>query len=579
MMRWYPIIPPGGHGVLDAYSAQSRNIGDLLSDNLKGKIVVPQFQRGYSWGKKHVEDFWTDISEFQKESVVKGGRDAHFFGPIVIMQDENDSLVTYILDGQQRLATATILFSVLRDLAYDLQTSEGKSFGDDIQNHLISKEDYGLSLQMGVLDRDYFRDTIQTHPPTSKKPKIKSHRNISKAREILYAATKSTLPSDPVAALKLLSSLRIIVRRDFVMASIPVRSQRDAFKIFETLNDRGLRLSVPDLLLNFLMGLAADDPERDQIRKYWDGMIEGMGKKDVGQFLRHIWVSKYGDLKNVDLYTALKKHIEDKKVKSIDFAQTCSEECEKYIELLRANKDDLGESAAKNVNALINDLGFDQTLPLLLSAHMLLDKGELDKVARLVLVFVTRYSMLLGLDISGLENTMYALAKEIRDLPKTKVISHIKETLVKRAPDDKQLLAMKVDGEQMELMQQDAVYIMSRLANKMQSKTKEITLNESNLEHVFPKNPSSDWTNKDELEEYLWHLGNLTMLGKRINGAIGNAGYTTKRAYYEKNTELKMTQELAKQYSTWNVASIHKRASQLLPKILEVWNFNNTSFV
>lgn len=565
--------------MFDAYSAQSRTIGDLLSDSLKGTVVVPQFQRGYSWGKKHVEDFWADVVEFQKESLAKGGRDAHFFGPIVVMQNENDKLITYILDGQQRLATASILFSVLRDLAYELQTQEGKSFGDDVQNHLITKEDYGFCLQMGVLDQEFFRNTIQTHPPIATKARIKSHRNISKAREILYAAIKRTLPSDPSLAVKSLSSLRTIVRRDLVMASIPVRSQRDAFKIFETLNDRGLRLSVPDLLLNFLMGLAANDPERDQIRKYWDGMIVGMGKKDVGQFLRHIWVSKYGDLKNIDLYTALKKHIEDKKVDSLDFARTCSEECDKYIELLRANKDDLGESAAKSVGALVNDLGFEQTLPLLLSTHMLLDDGDLDKVSRLVLVYVTRYSMLLGLDISGLENTMYSLAKEIRALPKDKIIAHIKDTLVKRAPDNKQLLAMKVDGEQMDLMPQDAVYIMSRLANKMQSKTKEVALSESNLEHIFPKNPSAEWENQDELEEHLWHLGNLTMLGKRLNGTVANSGYDKKRAYYEKATELVMTQELAKKYPKWDVVAVQDRAKHLLPIILEVWNFNNTSYV
>ena len=145
------IFTTGGQDVFDAYTAQSKTIGDLLSDSLKGTVVVPQFQRGYSWGKKHVEDFWADVAEFQKESLVKGGRDAHFLGPIVVMQNENDKLKTYILDGQQRLATATILFSVLRDLAYELQTSEGKSFGDDVQNHLITKEDYGFCLQMGVL--------------------------------------------------------------------------------------------------------------------------------------------------------------------------------------------------------------------------------------------------------------------------------------------------------------------------------------------------------------------------------------------------------------------------------------------
>jgi hypothetical protein len=564
--------------VIDAYNAQTRMIGDLLGESLKGQVVVPQFQRGYSWGKKHVGDFWKDVLEFQKQSGNKNSRDAHFLGPIVVLHNEGEKDTTYILDGQQRLATATILFSVLRDLAAGLNTQEAKSFADDIQNHQIKKEDYGLCLQMGLLDRSYFQETIQQYPPQSLKPKIKSHKNIKSARDLLVASVKATLPSDPVLALKALQALRTTVRRDLVVASIPVRSERDAFKIFETLNDRGLRLSVPDLLLNFLMGTAHDDAERIQIRKSWDGIIEAMGKRDVGIFIRHIWVSKYGDLKNIDLFTALKGHIEESKVSSLEFAQTCSSECDRYVELLRASKDDLGV-AARAVNTLVNEVAFEQTLPLLLSAHTLLEAGELDKVARLVLVFVTRYSMLLGLDMSGLENTIYGLAREIRGLPTKKIVSHIKSVLTLKAPNDEQLLAMKVEGDQLELMPQDAVYMLSRLAFKMQTKTKELALGESNLEHVFPKKPDAGWANTNALEDYLWHLGNLTMLGKKMNGAIGNAPYATKRPYYQANTELVMSQNLAEHYKEWNLEAVQQRAKNLLPLIIEVWNFDNTSYV
>ena len=294
--------------MFNAYDADSRNIGDLLSDNLKGRIVVPKFQRGYSWKKKHVEAFWEDIRRFQKESQAKGGPDKYFLGPIVVMQDENNKEIIYLLDGQQRLATSTILFSVLRDTARDLPSQEAANFVYELQNHLISKEDYGFCLEMGVLDRDYFKATIQTNPPKTEKPKIKSHRNIQKAKEVLMEKVKSVLPAgDPAGALKELHSLRRIVRADLIMASIPVSSQRDAFRIFETLNDRGLRLSVPDLLLNHLMGYATTDDERNRIRKYWDGMVEGMGRRDINQFLRHVWISKYGDLKSEDLFHGIEE--------------------------------------------------------------------------------------------------------------------------------------------------------------------------------------------------------------------------------------------------------------------------------
>lgn len=566
--------------MLDAYSAQSTSIGNLLGESLKGKVVVPEFQRGYSWGKKHVEAFWKDIKRFQNETQQKDGPDNYFLGPIVVMQpeDKDKKGTTYILDGQQRLATATILFSVLRDLAKALNTTEGGSFGDDIQNHLITKEDYGYSLELGELDRDFFKATIQSSPPVITKPKIRSHRGILRARDILMQSVKQTLSSDPAAALKELTALRTIVRRDLIMASIPVKSQRDAFRIFETLNDRGLRLSVPDLLLNFLMGLAKNDDERKAIRKYWDGMIEGMGNKDAGQFLRHVWVSKYGDLKNVDLFTALKEHIESNKIQAGDFAHTCAEDCNSYLELLRARKEEIGD-AAPHVNAVVSDLGFDAALPLLLSTYTVLDKQGLEKVARLLSVFVTRYAIFAQLDPSGLENTLYSLARAVRTEEKGKVLPLIKNTLVQKAPGNKQLEALKLDGDNFLLEQEEAVYVLSRLANKLQSQTKELALNESNLEHIFPKNPSAEWKNTSDLEPYLWHLGNLTMLGKRLNTEVANTGFAKKREHYEKKTELKITQQLAKDYNSWDVAAVQKRAKQLMSLVLQVWDFDNPSYV
>jgi uncharacterized protein DUF262/uncharacterized protein DUF1524 len=568
-----------GGDMLDAYNAQPKSIGDLLSDSLKGTVVVPEFQRGYSWGKKHVEAFWEDVRRFQRESRVKDGPDRYFLGPIVIMQPDDKKEITYILDGQQRLATATILFSVLRDLALELKTNEATSFADDIHNHLITKEDYGYCLQMGALDREFFQETVQSHPPTSKKPTLRSHRNILKAREVLIAAVKQTLSADPSAALKELSSLRTIARRDLIMAAIPVKSQRDAFRIFETLNDRGLRLSVPDLLLNYLMGSAKTDAERTAIRKYWDGMIQGMGKRDISLFLRHIWVSKYGDLKNQDLFTALKEHIDENELKTLDFAKICAEECDRYLELLRARKEEL-DGAAPYINTLVNELGFEVTLPLLLSAHSVLETSGLERVVKWLLVFVTRYTIFLSLDPSGLENTMFSLAKDIRKLPNGKILSHIKATLVRKAPDNAQLEAMKVDGDDFLLIEQsDAVYIVSRIANYLQSNTKEISLNESNLEHIFPKNPAAEWKKAEELEPYLWHLGNLTMLGKRLNGNAANAGYSVKRAYYEKNTELEISKRVAADFQTWGKMAIEKRAKQILPLITKIWDFNNPSRV
>jgi hypothetical protein len=99
------------------------------------------------------------------------------------------------------------------------------------------------------------------------------------------------------------------------------------------------------------------------------------------------------------------------------------------------------------------------------------------------------------------------------------------------------------------------------------------------LEHVFPKKPSSEWANPENLEPFLWHLGNLTMLGERLNSGVANRGYPTKREHYKRVSELAMTQQLAKDYATWDEAKIKARAQKLAPYIVEVWSFDNPSRV
>ena len=67
------------------------------------------------------------------------------------------------------------------------------------------------------------------------------------------------------------------------------------------------------------------------------------------------------------------------------------------------------------------------------------------------------------------------------------------------------------------------------------------------------------------------------MLGAKLNGNVGNEVLPLKKPYYAKNTELEMTQEIAKKYQAWDVAAILKRATEMIPLIIEVWNFDNPS--
>lgn len=335
--------------------------------------------------------------------------------------------------------------------------------------------------------------------------------------------------------------------------------------------------------------MAASDADRKSLRELWNEMMTAMGRRDITRFLRHMWVSKYGDLKSQDLFSALKDHIEKGNISSLAFAQDCSAECTRYVELLEA-KDEHFAKGAPYIRTLIRDLDYQSALPLLMSAYLFVSSPDLEQIARWLLVFVTRYSIVMKLDSSGLETVFFKLAREIRTKmadPKTgnpepknakTTLAYLKGELKKNAPTDQQI---KATMPNLLLDQEEAVYLISRIAAKMQSSTKEVGINESNLEHIFPKKPSSEWPNPEKLEPFLWHAGNLTMLGERLNAGtlVANLGFPAKRAHYQKASELAMAQQIAKDYKAWDEAAIKDRATKLEPYITEIWNFDNPSRV
>jgi hypothetical protein len=554
------------------------------------------YQRGYMWQKRHVEAFWQDIVTQQLASKLKGGIEQHFLGPIVTLWDSKDN-VYYILDGQQRLATATILLCVIRDVAREVGAKTGvqalPDFAAVTQSQFIQRDDSLYSLELGQTDANYFRDTIQLDPPIATTgAKLRTHRNIKDAHKILHDKVWSLVnKKDPPLALVDLKDLRQVIASDLIMANIRVDTHQEAFRIFETLNDRGLRLSVPDLLLNYLMGKAPDTNHKD-IRNLWTQMLERMGKHDISRFLRHMWVSNFGDLKKEDMFSALKKHIEEHSIASLDFARLCMDECEKYVQLITVDEDQLDKDAVPYVRALVRELDFQSGLPLLLSSYSLLQKDDFIKVTKWLLVFVTRYSIVSNLDSAGMEDLLFDLAREVRSKFVTKngepvdpgtskrCAAIIKEVLSKNAPVDSAIIAKVPD---LILDAGDAKYVVTRLARYMQSKTKEITLNESNLEHIFPQNPDEqEWggkVNQEKLEPYLWHIGNLTIYGKRLNREAANKEFPIKREQYESKSEIEMTLAIARDYRVWDEMTIKDRATKLAKKVAEVWDFDNPSRV
>ncbi len=93
--------------------ADATTLLKFIKDNQKNQLVIPIYQRVYSWEKEQCKQLWDDIIKIGGNDKMDG----HFIGSILYVLDRithsNNALL--IIDGQQRLTTITLLLTALRD--------------------------------------------------------------------------------------------------------------------------------------------------------------------------------------------------------------------------------------------------------------------------------------------------------------------------------------------------------------------------------------------------------------------------------------------------------------------------------
>jgi hypothetical protein len=562
--KLYPYFKSKEGTMSQPFGANPKKFGDLLGQ-FGTPVKVPPFQRGYSWEKTHVSTFCDDIFDF---NLSWSAGEQYFLGPIVIIE-EKDKIV--LLDGQQRLATVTIFFAALRDHARALATQKGSDFARDTQRELIEPDDR-WSLVLNETDETFFRDAIQSDPPKSATATLRSHVLIKQAYDLIRARiTKELEKLSADENVKRMKSLKHTLAVNAVVVAIAVASEDDAFQIFETLNDRGLRLTVPDLLLNHLTR-SAETKDRPTIREKWTYMLEKMGKRDIDRFLRHMWISKFGDVKSRGLYREIKAFIKDEKLEALDFAELCADECDSYVALV-----DLDASLGKAepyVEAIVEYVDVPAALPLLLSGIRCLDASDLERLAKTTVTLLVRY-LAADLNQATLEETLYKAARQVREAHAAKESSaktyHVAKTTLAGidASDDQ----IKTSIPKLILNKKQTQYIMTALANQLQSSTKEVAINKGTIEHIFPQKPNNtDWPNHDELAPFTWHIGNLTILGDKPNQKAANASFAEKKSTHYPKSEIKLTKEVATKYNKWDAATVVARTTdELLPMLKKAW--------
>jgi hypothetical protein len=571
--------------------APASGLGKLLQDD---RFIVPTHQRDYSWKIDDVALLLDDI-----ESAYERKDEQYFVGLMVFMNGNDTGQI--VLDGQQRLATAVIFFSAVRN--WLKQFSEFEEDAQKIEGWFIGRSELRKRkaeprIVLNSANHQTFEDFIVKSVPVSHTQlALKKMKKYDRNRRMLEASVychdriaEMAKGSDPEQVANRLCSMVNYFRDAVGVVCLNVKDEDNAFTIFETLNDRGMDLSPLDLVKNFLFRRASAQSKQRlrDMEDRWVQMMSTLSTVKSDNFLKAFWTSRHGRVQATNLFGKFKRQYD-----APDDALAVSVEMLKVAEAYAAleSSDDpvwapYSTEARERVRSL-KLLGARQAHPIMLAALERFDPPEMERLLRLLETVIVRYQLIGGERTGKLEIECARVAQAVYN---GEIIDSSGRRAVKRAsdvfrelreiyPSDQNFEASFVQAT--ESNHQKVIFILRTIERearlrKNQAKAAENEPGKLTLEHVFPKNPGAEWSalikeDSSFKEDCLYRLGNLCLLIAGENRNIGRMAFPQKRLLYQ-NTDIEITKEVGRRQE-WNRSAIDEQQRYLAGLAVSAWRF------
>ncbi len=551
--------------------ADAMKLLDFIGKSQEKQLVIPIYQRVYSWEKEQCKQLWDDIIKTGGNDQIEG----HFIGSIVFVHDgiyttnHNELL---IIDGQQRLTTITLLFIALRDHLNDEDEFLEKFSCQKIQNrYLINSDEKGdkkFKLFLSEPDRDTLLSLIDKDRRKPSEPSLKIVENFKLFEEWIRKNTD-----------KLKTIFKGLDKLMVVEISLE-RGKDNPQLVFESMNSTGKDLTQTDLIRNYiLMGL---EPEKQKIfyKKYWRAMEEDFKQNETlfNRFVRHYLTIKTREIPNINkVYEAFKRYQQERGIETEVLLQDLQKYCGFFCQIV------FKKEADKDLNKALGflvDLEMDVIYPLLLELYSDYSDGVLSKqdfipIIYLIESYICR-RVVCGLGTNSLNKIFASFTKHIQ---KDEYFKSLKAHFVyltekQRFPNNDEFKKLFITIDFYNFQKRE--YFLERLEN---FKRKErVYTHEYTTEHIMPQTLTEEW--KRDLGEnfqaihdkYLHTIGNLTLTG--YNKEYSNKSFQEKRDMEKgfKQSPLKLNQSL-KDLESFGEKEIEKRANDLADWALKIWTY------
>ncbi|MFN8483151.1 MAG: DUF262 domain-containing HNH endonuclease family protein [Anaerolineae bacterium] len=556
--------------------ARTYGLGQLISE--RRLFSVPDHQRDFAWTPDVVSAFLDDVIGAMQDDA------PDYFAGLVVLVGPQAGGAWEILDGQQRLATATMIYAALRSALDHVGLDKDAAH---IQAQFIGVTELGEAearprLNLNVNNRPAFVELVVAGAEADvldarrrETPRFSSSRRVVEAMLTCHERVGRLVREDAADAKERardLYRLANYLRDNVRVVCVDVPSTANAYVIFESLNDRGLDLSALDLVKNHIFGAAGD--RLPDVQASWARMVAYLGDRRAEDFLKVFWTSQYGPLPRGRLLDQWRLTSES----PADVAQLVrdmAEAAEQYAALDMPEHEiwsDYSDACRASIKTLAL-LGSRPMQPVILAAFEGMSADGMEDILRFLVTLAVRV-MVVGGRSSALETACARAARGIfsGDLATPQAVWG---ALAAVAPDDDEF--REGFGQVAESKEAKARYLLYALERAAAGAEGDARPSQDTLwiDHILPRHPTKAWQaalNADpELRgQYVHRLGNLCLVERKPDRARGG-GFDQKRAALYAPSALLLTRQVAERHATWDRQAIESRQRALAELALRAW--------
>jgi hypothetical protein len=362
---------------------------------------------------------------------------------------------------------------------------------------------------------------------------------------------------------------------------ITVTDELNAYKVFETLNARGVRLSATDLLKNYLFSVLHRENQHEHELKVledrWEAMVGRLGSESFPDFLRVHWNSRKAFVRQTELFKTIRGQVNSRDA-VFSLIRDMEQDLDTYLALSQPATSHWPDPLKKYAS-LLRMFNVRQPFPLLLAARRVLDDGDFETLLRASMIISFRYNVIGGLHTGEQERVYNAVAQSIatRNPSLGDILAGLKPVYFS---DDsfKTAFADKIIRTHQSRNKGVVRYILCELEQRLSGMACDFDSEAFNIEHILPENPSDGWGNftDEELDAMVFRLGNMTLLRTTENRDLANKTYSGKRQVYDRSGFL-ITKKIAEENAEWNAERITARQRWMANQACTIWRVDQLS--